>query len=160
MKNCIAIEASRLGIISQYTLAYCDAGDKRQGWAVSQYNPAKPATRPGIVPVTRHRSWALGVGALGVRGERAHGRWARRASGRERCARQADAGQARCRRARAVGWRHGRAAGKHTGRDRRAGHGRLGGLGTAWACNWANGLCTWCTQPVLTLFDSLFFLSH
>ena len=101
MKDCIAIEASRLGIISQYTLTYCDAGDKRQGWAVSQYNPAKPATRLGTVPATRHRSWALGA-----RGVRAHGRWARRASGRARHARQVEAGQARGRLACVAGVRH------------------------------------------------------
>ena len=96
----------------------------------------------------------------GRAGARALGRWERRASGRAGHARQADAGQARGRRARAAGARHGRAVGRHAGRGRRVGHGRLGGLGGAWACSWANGLCTWCTQPILTLFDSVFFLSH
>ena len=49
-------------------------------------------------------------------------------------------------------------------RDRRARGARaIGGTqgrGAAWACCWASGLCTWCTQPVLTRFDLVLFLSH
>ena len=37
---------------------------------------------------------------------------------------------------------------------------RHAGLGVAWACCWASELCTWCTQPVLTRFDSVLFLSQ
>ena len=94
---------------------------------------------------------ALGAGALG--------RWARRVSWRAGRVRQADAGQARCMGARQAGTRCRRAArargarqagargaaGRRAGRGRRAGHGWLGGLGAAWACSWANGLCTRCT---------------
>ena len=99
MKDCIAIEASRLGIISQYTLAYCDAGDKRQGWVVSQYNPAKPARRPALC--LRH---GTGVGrrrtGAGACAGRADGRGAR-GRGRGRAAagaasRRAGARELRC----------------------------------------------------------------
>ena len=84
---------------------------------------------------------------------------ARRRAGAGR-ARQADAEQARGRRRARCRWEalaHGRQAhgerqvrgvrqapGAH-GRAEQAGHGRLGGLGAAWVCSWANGQCTWCT---------------
>ena len=135
--------------------------------------------RAGEVRGTAQAAWARGrkvsgrmgagrVGragtlALGARGEQAHGRWARRASGaRTAGGHWAGARQAGtpCRRARPAGARHRRAVGRHAGRSRRTRHGRLGGLSAAWACGWANGLCTWCTQPVLTLFDLVFFLSR
>ena len=111
MTDCIAIEASRLGIISQYTLVYCDARNKRQGWAVSQYNPAKPATRPGTVPATRHKSWV----------------WARRAragcaGGRHGCATECGA--------RARAWV--RQAGARDQAQTRLGQGWLGGRRAAW----------------------------
>ena len=74
----------------------------------------------------------------GPRGRRTLGRRAARARGR--------------RAARAHG-RHARGARQARGAQPAGRPGR--GLGVQ-----ANGLCTWCTQPVLTLFDSVFFLSH
>ena len=104
--------------------------------------------RHGRAGAGRGASGRCGAGRAGRAGAR--GRWTmgRRAVG------------ARGRRARAAGGRHGHAAGRHVGRNRRAGHGRLGCLGAAWACSWANWLCTRCTRPVFGPVRLGSFLSH
>ena len=122
----------------------------------------------------RRRHWRAGAGrtgsggagarragarALGAQGERAHGR---RALGRWALGRWARWANERAWTGAGVRGRarHWRATDRYAGRGRRAGHGRLGGLGAAWACSWANGLCTRCTRPVFGPVRLGSFLSH
>ena len=125
----------------------------RLGWALgwAQGAQAKLAAR-------RHGAGSMGAGRAGA-GRAGAGRAGSRALGAGRAGQAGAGGRLTLGRG-AAGGRHGHVAGRHAGHGRRAVHGRLGGLGAAWVCSWANGLCTWCTQPVLTLFDSVFFLSH
>ena len=90
----------------------------------------------------------LGTGGAGGASGTAQAAWARgrRVSGPTGAglAGRAGARGVRGRRARAAGERHRRAAGRHVGRSRRAGHGRLGGLGMQlgqWAVHLVHSAC-------------------
>ena len=93
-----------------------------------------------------------GTGAGGLASGRAGGTGAR---GRSRHAGGDHRLGARGARAREGRWgarAQARGALGSSGATAGAGRGRHAGLGVAWACCWANRLCTRCTQPVLTQF--------
>ena len=142
-----------------------------------------------FVPVAEQRArqeqeqepgrWALGSWARGHAGRQAGARGRRHSVGAQgraerRGARSAGArgaqGRAERRGARSAGARGAQGRAERRGARSAADAwadlrgARLGVRGTtdwaAWACCWANGLCTWCTQPVLARFDSVLFLSQ
>ena len=138
----VAGRAARGKVVSQYNLEYCG---RRQGYL---------CRKAGSCVATRRWAEALGArlgaqsGAGGALG-RADGRGAQvqghARQAHSRGVRQVGARQADGTGARQVGARGAGAAGERQQARARAGQGWLGGLGALLA----NGLCTWCTQPVL-----------
>ena len=128
----------RLGRLELYrnTLRCIATVEERQGWTVLRYS-AQPSH-----DTARRRAAGARLGA--------GGRWAQVGAG-------AQAAWALGRRPRS---RSGTGAQAQATGSKRAGHGRLGGLGAAWVRCWPTGCALDALSLFLARFDSVLFLSQ